>query len=165
LVITRKLLMSGKMSPYDHVMALCPSDSARLELSRLGAELGLGASSPEWIVVVLHAHARGLFGEAESERAALLAQMNRIEARLEQTATLAALERVLRRSPKQPSTIEVRRRDIYVFTASLLVFVLAAISATGLPPPPFVVLSAMVIFGLCSALLYLWLSPIVTRRK
>jgi hypothetical protein len=66
---------------------------------------------------------------------------------------------------KQPFPIEVRLRDLYVFTVALLVFVLAAISATGLPPPPFVVLIAMLIFGLCAALLYLWLSPIFTRRK
>src|SRR2546421_9070150 len=111
--------MAVKRSAYDHAMALCPSDSARLELSRLGAELGLGASSPEWIVVVLYAQARSLFGsgesertalfaqeerigQVESERAALLTQLNRIEARVEQT---------LRRSAKPPFPIEVRRRD------------------------------------------------------
>jgi hypothetical protein len=157
--------MAVKMSPYDRAMELCPSNSARLELSRLGAELGLGASSPEWVVVVLHAQARGLFGEVESERTALLAQLNRIEARLEQTVTLAALQPALRRSAKPPFQIEVRRRDLCVFTAALLVFVLAAISATGLPPPPFVVLIAVFVLGLCGALMYLWISPILRRRK
>jgi RsiW-degrading membrane proteinase PrsW (M82 family) len=151
-----------KMSPYDRAMALCPSNSARLELARLGAELSLGASSPEWVVVVLHAQARGLFGEVESERAALLAQLKRIEARLEQTVTLAALQPALRRSA---SPIEVTRRDLCVFTVALLVFVLAAISATGLPPPPFFVLIATFVLGLCAALMYVWLPPIFTRRK
>lgn len=157
--------MAVKMSPYDRAMELCPSNSARLELSRLGAELGLGASSPEWVVVVLHAQARGLFGEIESERAALLAQLNRIETRLEQTVTLAALQPALRRSTKPPFQIEVRRRDLCVFTAALLVFVLAAISATGLPSPPFLVLIAVFVLGLCGALMYLWISPILRHRK
>jgi hypothetical protein len=153
------------MSPYDRAMALCPSNSARLELARLGAELSLGASSPEWVVVVLHAQARGLFGEVESERAALLAQLKRIEARLEQTVTLAALQPALRRSAKPPSPIGVTRRDLCVFTVALLVFVLAAISATGLPPPPYFVLIAVFVLGLCAALMYVWLPPIFTRRK
>jgi hypothetical protein len=173
-------------SAYDRALALCLTPEAKLALARLGAELGLPASAPEWIILTLYAEAHGLYGsnetkcaalsaqmdrieerigQVEGERAALLAQLNRIEARLEQTATLAALEPALRRSPKQPSSIEVRRRDLYVFTAVLVVFVLAAISATGLPPPPFVVLIATFVLGLGGALLYLWLSPIVTRRK
>ena len=66
---------------------------------------------------------------------------------------------------KPPFQFEVRRRDLCVFTAALLVFVLVAISATGLPPPPFVVLIAMFVLGSCAALMYLWLSPILIRRK
>ena len=60
---------------------------------------------------------------------------------------------------------EVRRRDLSVFTAALLIFVLATISATGLPPPPFVMLTAAFVLGLGAPLMYLWLSSILTRRK
>lgn len=66
---------------------------------------------------------------------------------------------------KPPLQITLGRRDIGVFTTALLVFVLAAISATGLPPPPFVVIIAAFVLGLCAALTYLWLPAVLTRRK
>ena len=164
-------------SAYDRALALCPTPEAKLALARLGAELGLPASASEWIILTLYAEAHSLFGSNENECAALCAQMDRIEERIgqvesERAALLAQLNRIearveqtLRRSAKPPFQIEVRRRDLCVFTASLLVFVLAAISATGLPPPPFVVLIAMFVLGLCAALMYFWLSPVLTRRK
>jgi hypothetical protein len=134
-------------SAYDRALALCPTPEAKLALARLGAELGLPASAPEWIILTLYAEAHGLFGsnenecaalcaqmdrieerigQAESERAALLAQLNRIEARVEQTVTLAALQPALRRSAKPPFQIEIRRRDLCVSAVTLLVIVFGA---------------------------------------
>jgi hypothetical protein len=81
-------------------------------------------------------------------------------------ATLLLIVEPLRRSERKPPfQIEIRWRDLCVSAVTLLVFVLGATSATGLPPPPFFVLIAVFVLGLCASLLYLWISPIFPRRK
>jgi len=68
------------VSPYDRAIALCPNDAAKLELARLGAELGLGASSEEWVVVVLYAEARRLFGAGDVVAPLDDSRLGRVEA-------------------------------------------------------------------------------------
>jgi hypothetical protein len=71
---------SVRKSVYDRALALCPTDAARVELSRLGAELNLGASSSEWIMVVLYAESRGLFGKDPEKTLGLLCErLERVE--------------------------------------------------------------------------------------
>ena len=135
-------------------MALCPNDTARLELSRLGAELNIGVSSPEWIMVVLYAEARGIFGTTpDADRAELFAQLARIESRMQKTgATRAA------------PTITGRVRDLVVFTIALLtcVAVAAIVGVSQATPIGFIAAFAL---GLCAALLYVWVAPIVMRAR
>jgi hypothetical protein len=66
---------------------------------------------------------------------------------------------------KSSFQITARPRDLCVFAITLLIFILAAITTSGLPPPPFVVLVAMFVCGQCSTLMYLWLPPIFSGWK
>jgi len=87
-----------------------------LELSRLGAELNIGVSSPEWIMVVLYAEARGIFGTpTDTDRADLFAQLARIESRMPKSAATQA----------EP-IVTGRMRDLVVFTIALLTCVAIA---------------------------------------
>jgi hypothetical protein len=161
-------------------MALCPSDAARLELSRLGADLNLGASSPEWIVVVLYAESRGIFGAAtEADRMEIFAKLDRIETQM--TATLAnmpsltdicaQLEHIETRMAappaKVPSPIMIvspRMRDLMLFTSTVLLCVAAA-AAFGAASAPVVVVIAAFALGLCVAIAYCWLAPMLSSGK
>lgn len=89
------------MSPYDRALGLCPDDKARLELGRISAELGLGTSSQEWIVLVLYAEARRLFGASDAGRAvpnddrvtrleAVASRIERVASRLDGPSAMAA---------------------------------------------------------------------------
>lgn len=161
-------------------MALCPSDAARLELSRLGADLNLGASSPEWIVVVLYAESRGIFGTAtETDRTEFRAQLDRIETQMAAslanmpslTDIRAQLERIETRMVvppvKMPSPgmiVSPRMRDLMLFTSAVLLCVAVA-AAFGAAAAPFVVVIAAFAVGLCTAIAYCWLAPMLSSRK
>jgi hypothetical protein len=135
-------------------MALCPNDSARLELSRLGADLNLGASSPEWIMVVLYAEARGIFGSTtETERTDVLAQLERIE-RAQKMATAKRAEPL----------VNTHTRDLIAFAIAILAFLAVAV-LTGVSPAPAYALIAAFVLGLCIALAYVWFAPMAARRK
>jgi hypothetical protein len=134
-------------------MALCPNDSARLELSRLGADLNLGAASPEWIMVVLYAEARGIFGATtETQRTDVLAQLERIERAQKMAAKRA-----------EP-IVNIYTRDLIAFAIAILAFLAIAVLA-GVSPAPAYALIAAFALGLCVALAYVWFAPMVARRK
>lgn len=90
-------------SPYDRALALCPGDAAKLELARIGAELGLGADAQEWIVVVLYAEARRLFGS--SDRAGEDEGVRRLEA-----AAARVEAAIARASSRAVESAKLRRR-------------------------------------------------------
>ncbi len=143
-----------RASAYDRAMALCPNDTARLELSRLGAELNIGVSSPEWIMVVLYAEARGIFGTpTDTDRADLFAQLARIESRMPKSAATQA----------EP-IVTGRMRDLIVFTIALLtcVAIAAIVGVAQATPIGFIAAFAL---GLGAALFYVWVAPIVTRAR
>jgi hypothetical protein len=161
-------------------MALCPSDAARLELSRLGADLNLGASSPEWIVVVLYAESRGIFGTAtETDRTDILARLDRIETQI--GASLAKmpsltdihahfdrLEAKMAVPPAKMSSpimiVSPRMRDLLLFTSTVLLCVAFA-AAFGAAAAPFVVVLAAFAMGLCTTIAYCWLAPMFSSEK
>jgi hypothetical protein len=135
-------------------MALCPNDSARLELSRLGADLNLGASSPEWIMVVLYAEARGIFGATtDTERTDVLAQLDRIERAQKATAAKRA----------EP-LLDTHMRDLIAFAIAILAFLAVAVLSGVSPAPASALISAFAL-GLCVAFAYVWFAPMVSRRK
>jgi hypothetical protein len=155
-VSARRLAFNGtRQSPYDRAMALCPNDSARLELSRLGADLNLGASSPEWIMVVLYAEARGIFGATtETERTGVLAQLERIE-RAQKMMVAKRAEPI----------VNTYTRDLIAFAIAILAFLAVAV-LTGVSPAPAYALIAAFALGLCIALAYIWFAaPLAARRK
>jgi anti-sigma-K factor RskA len=161
-------------------MALCPSDAARLELSRLGADLNLGASSPEWIVVVLYAESRGIFGTAtETDRTDFRAQLDRIEMQMTEflaktpflTDIRAQLERIETRMAAPPTKtsspimiVSPRMRDLLLFTSTILLCVAFA-AAFGAAAAPFVVVIAAFAVGLCTTIAYCWLAPMFSSEK
>ncbi len=145
--------MSTKLqSPLDRALALCPSDSARLELTRLGAELNLGTSSPEWIIVVLYAEARGLFAVSEdADRTEVLTRLERIEARV-------------KRGSAPGMQVDARpMRDIVVFTAAILLCTATAV-LVGVAEVPWVRFVAAFGLGLCVALIYPWCLSATVRK-
>jgi hypothetical protein len=170
----------ARPSAYDRAMALCPSDAARLELSRLGSDLNLGASSPEWIVVVLYAESRGIFGTAtETDRTDIRAQLERIETQMAEslaktlslTDIRAQLERIETRMAappaKVPSPIMIispRMRDLMLFTSTILLCVAVEV-AFGAAAAPFVVVIAAFAVGLCTTIAYCWLAPMFFSEK
>jgi len=118
-------LASSVASPYDRALALCPSDAARVELARLGAELGLGPTSQEWIVVVLYAESRRLFPgnradhtrEDDVDNAG--ARLSATAASLESSAkALAAMRSAA--PPPPPKATNVQFRVPGIATATLL---------------------------------------------
>jgi hypothetical protein len=161
-------------------MALCPSDAARLELSRLGADLNLGASSPEWIVVVLYAESRGIFGTAtETDRTDIRAQLDRIEsqmgASLAKMSSLTDIRAQLDRIESQMAVpqakvsspimiVSPRMRDLLLFTSTIL-FCVAFAAAFGGAAAPFVVVLAAFAVGLCTTIAYCWLAPMFSSKK
>jgi hypothetical protein len=135
-------------------MALCPNDAARLELSRLGAELNLGAASPEWIMVVLYAEARGIFGSStETERNEVLALLERIEHGQKAMST------------KRPEPLlGAHTRDLIAVAIAMLVCVAVAVLLGASPAPAYGLIAAFAL-GLCVALVYLWLAPVIISRR
>ena len=153
-VSARHLASNGtRRSPYDRAMALCPSDSARLELSRLGADLNLGASSPEWIIIVLYAEARGIFGSTTAtERTDILAQLDRIE----RTQKMTAVKRA------EP-IVSTYTRDLVAFAIAILAFLAVAV-LTGVSTEPAYALIAAFALGLCVALAYVRFAPSMPKK-
>jgi hypothetical protein len=161
-------------------MALCPSDAARLELSRLGADLNLGASSPEWIVVVLYAESRGIFGTAtETDRTDILAKLDRIETQVEASlakmpsltdidARFDRLETKMAVPPaERPSPIMIvspRMRDLLLFTSAIL-FCVTVAAAFGAGSAPVVVVLAAFALGFCMTIAYCWLAPMFSSER
>jgi hypothetical protein len=131
-------------------MALCPSDAARLELSRLGAELNLGASSPEWIMVVLYGEARGIFG-ATKDRDELGAQLAVMKAQLDR------IEKRNRGGGMRDPTASLFR-DLFAFLAGMTVWIAVAVLANSVRPGYLELLCAAVL-GAGATVAYMWLAP------
>lgn len=90
-----------------------------------------------------------------TDRAELSEQLDRIEARLQKT-----------KSPPIASGPADVTRDLIVFTAALLTCVAVAVASAGMvPPTPFLALVSAFALGVCAALAYLRLSPVMARRK
>ena len=137
--------MSGRLqSPLDRALSLCPSDAARLELTRLGAELNLGASSPEWIIIVLYAEARGIFSTStDTDRTELFARLERIDSRLKSGSHHSV------HNDSSPL------RDLLVFTFAILLCIVTAV-VVGAASVPWAGLLASFALGLSVAMIYLW---------
>ena len=76
-------------TPLDRVLALAPSNRERLEISRLGAELGLAPRAEEWTVMLLYAEARRIFGPVPSnDDTERTKRLERVLARLETMPTI-----------------------------------------------------------------------------
>jgi membrane protein YdbS with pleckstrin-like domain len=105
-------------------------------------------------MVVLYAEARGIFGTTtDTERAELFAQLARIESRV-QKSTLPPAEPI----------VTGRIRDLVVFVVALLtcVAIAAIVGVAQATPIGFIAAFAV---GLCIALFYVWLAPLVTRAR
>jgi hypothetical protein len=131
-----------------------------MELSRLGAELNLGAASSEWTVVVLYAEAHGMFGPAsekvDSERLGVISE--RLDSMSKQVVALDATMRGL--VPDAGARSEAGLfRDLCAFGLALLVCV-AGVVTTSSAGSPLALIAAMAL-GVCLALAYVWLAPII----
>jgi hypothetical protein len=90
-----------------------------------------------------------------TDRAQLGEQLDRIEARLQKTALPAA-----------PVPVAGPVRDLIVFTIALLTCVAVAVLSAGMAPPAsFVALASAFALGAFGALVFLRLSPMMSRRK
>ena len=147
---------SAQPTPYARALALCPTDSARLELQRVAAAINLGATSPEWDMVSLVAESMRIFGTRDAEQEIL--------------AALARLEK--KRGMDQPNPPP----RVFVVAAVVLmaIQVLVAWSAPWHWPAPVremlsplpAILAAFAL-GAFLGLGYFWLAPlvIVLRRR
>lgn len=144
--------MSGRQqSPLDRALSLCPSDAARLELTRLGAELNLGASSPEWIIIVLYAEARGIFGASvDTDHTELFARLERIDSRIKS----GSHQFIQNGSPL---------RDLLIFTFSILLCIVTAV-VVGAASVPWAGLLASFALGLSAALIYSWAISAISQQ-
>lgn len=166
--------MNGSTSPtpYARALARCPSDSARLELSRVGADLNLGATSPEWEMVELVAESMRIFGMLDAEQA-ILAAVDRTELRASENtqAMLAALARLEKKrvadQPHPPPRVFV--------VASVALMALLALVAWIAPWPwpapvrailvPLPAILAAFALGAVSGLGYFWLAPLAIELR
>jgi hypothetical protein len=188
-----QLALPNPPSAYDRALGLCPDDPARARLSRLGAELGLGAHSSEWVVVTLFAETRKLFGgeATEPERAALFAQLDRIESRVDDldarvfkaTSPLAGNARPLEAHVRHPQldTIQgridgvdsrLRALDTHIRAGStpgiqpiavhlIAIAVLLATLAIGYFASRLTMPGSILLLGACTALAYLYVAPLI----
>jgi hypothetical protein len=148
---------SATPTPYARALARCPSDSSRIELSRMGAEANLVATSPEWDMVGLVAESVRIFGTRDAEQAIL--------------AALARLER--KAGPRIVDQPHPPPRVFVVFSVSLMAILalVAWIAPWPWPAPvrailvPLPAILAAFALGAVSGLGYFWLAPLVVELR
>lgn len=163
---------SATPTPRDRALARCPSDSARLELSRVGADLNLGATSPEWEMVELVAESMRIFGTRDAEKAILTAiDQADLRASLNRQELVTALARLeKKRVADQPHPPP----RVFVVAAVTLMALLALVSWVApwpWPEPvreilvPLPAILAAFSLGAVSGLGYFWLAPLLIELR
>jgi hypothetical protein len=150
---------SAAPTPYARALARCPSDSSRIELSRMGAEANLVATSPEWDMVGLVAESVRIFGTRDAEQSILAAL-----ARIERKAGTRTADQ-----PHPPPRVFV----VAAVTLLALLALVAWIAPWPWPAPvrailvPLPAILAAFALGAVLGLGYFWLAPfaIELRRR
>ena len=182
-----------RTSPYDRALELCPDAETKAALSRIAAELNLGASSPEWIVVVLHAEARRLFPPAPTNTEPQVTQVESPKLDEARKAMSQAAEQIEASAKKIDGTVidvgkidgammraaRTTGREIaaqFVPTRDLVAFLLGAFAAIALAyaVPAFAgathffsgwLYVLAVALGVSGTLAYLWIGELLRKRR
>lgn len=144
-------------TPYARALARCPTDLSRVELSRMGAEANLVATSPEWDMVGLVAESVRIFGTRDAEQ-----------------AILAALARLERKAGTRTADQPHPPPRVFVVAAVVLMALLALVAWIApwpWPAPvrailgPLPAILAAFSLGAVMGLGYFWLAPIVVELR
>jgi hypothetical protein len=161
---------SATRSLFEQALDLCETSAEREKVQRLAVRLQLNENASEWIVLVLHAEGRGIYGDRGQKALASFAEtLDRMEQRLDDLAKRPA-------APGMAGMIAQRPDPLPYITAAMFLVALGgliynAISAWAYARqvhPTSDALCAAFSLGLlvtACVLTYLWIAGVVYDRK